>query len=85
MKILVTVAVLLLTVGESNAKPPQAPPVRPLPPQAPPVRSEKTELRLYNGKIHQVPVDAPWDSTPNYPILNAPVAPAEPYCPPGQL
>lgn len=73
MKILVLLSTLLLTVSDVKGAAPQAPPLRPYPPQAPPLRpepSEKTELRLVDGVIYQVPVGIDWKETTKFPPLH---------------
>lgn len=89
MKLLLVLCLFCPAVA--NAAAPQAPPLRPCPPQAPPLRpdpSEKTELRLYNGVIYEVPVGTHWDSTPNFKVLHRiqPTAPLtqSPFCPDGR-
>lgn len=68
------VAILLLLIPSTAFSAPlQAPPVRACPPQAPPLRpdpSEKTELRLVDGVIYQVPVGTDWKETTKFPPLH---------------
>lgn len=91
-----TLLLCLLLSANAQAAAPQAPPVRACPPQAPPLRpdpSEKTELRLVDGVIYQVPVDTDWMETTKFPTYHRlptptttqPLTPnSTPFCPDGR-